>query len=128
MREMQERSKRRQSIIIKGLHAQSPRDLAHKFGELSLSYTGTRVEISDIIPIPNHTDLFRAKILDDDNRKLVLERAKTLKDTEYNSVFIRRDLTYAQRKELRERRAQRVGEQTDDPSSERHHDPPAPSN
>ena len=108
MREMQERAKRKQSIIIKGLHAQSPRELAAKFGELSLGFTGVRVELSDIVPIPNHTDLYRAKILDDEDRKLVLERAKSLKDTEYKTVFIRRDLTYAQRQELRDRRAQRA--------------------
>lgn len=108
MREIQERAKRKQSVIIKGMHANSPRDLSTKFGDLSLTFTGTRVELTDVVPIPNHSDLFRAKILNDDNRKLVLERAKTLRDTEHASVFIRRDLTFAQRKELRERRAQRT--------------------
>ena len=108
MREIQERAKRKQSVIIKGMHAQTPRELITKFGDLSLAFSGTRVELTDVVPIPNHSDLFRAKILNDDDRKLVLERAKTLRDTEHASVFIRRDLTFAQRKELRERRAQRT--------------------
>lgn len=116
MREIQERAKRKQSVIIKGMHANTPRELINKFGDLSLTFTGIRVELTDIVPIPNHSDLFRAKILNDDNRKLVLERAKTLRDTEHASVFIRRDLTFAQRKELRERRAQR----TDNAASEGH--------
>ena len=107
MREIQERSKRRQSVIIKGMHATSARDLISQFANLSDSFTGTRVELSDVTPIANHSDLFRAKILDDDHRKLVLDRAKTLRDSEHAHVFIRRDLTFAQRKELRERRAQR---------------------
>ena len=110
MREMQERAKRRQSIIIKGLQAQSARQLAAKFGDLSHSFTGTRVELSEVVPIANHSDLYRAKILDDDHRRLVLDRAKTLRETEHANVFIRRDLTFAQRKDLRERRAQRSGE------------------
>ena len=107
MREIQERSKRRQSVIIKGMHATSARDLISQFADLSHSFAGTRVELSDVAPIANHSDLFRAKILDDDHRKLVLDRAKTLRDSEHAHVFIRRDLTFAQRKELRERRAQR---------------------
>lgn len=110
MGELQEREKRKQSIVIKGMHASSSEDLVRKFRELSFSFTGTRVELTDIVPIHNHTDLFRAKILDEDNRKEVLEKAKSLKDTEHRSVFIRRDLTYAQRKELRERRALRISE------------------
>ena len=109
MREMQERAKRRQSVIIKGIQARSAADFISKFGDLSESFAGTRVELSGVTPIPNHSDLFRAKILDDDHRRLVLDRAKTLKDTENGNVFICRDLTFAQRKELRERRAQRNG-------------------
>ena len=100
MREMQERSKRRQSVIIKGMHVQSARDLISKFRDLSHSFAGTRVELTDVVPIANHSDLFRAKILDEDHRRLVLDRAKTLRDTDHATVFIRRDLTFAQRKEL----------------------------
>ena len=109
---MQERSKRRQSVIIKGIHAQTARQLATKFGDLSENFVGTRVELSDVVPITNHSDLYRAKILNEEHRRLVLDRAKRLKDTEHATVFIRRDLTYIQRKELRERRAQRSSEGT----------------
>ena len=73
---------------------------------------GTRVELSDVVPITNHSDLYRAKILNEEHRRLVLDRAKRLKDTEHATVFIRRDLTYIRRKELRERRAQRSSEGT----------------
>ena len=89
MRELQEREKRKQSIVIKGMHASSSEDLVRKFRELSFSFTGTRVELTDIVPIHNHTDLFWAKILDEDKRtKILLEKAKSLKDTEHKSVFI----------------------------------------
>lgn len=106
MLEMQERAKRKQSVIVRGMKAQFCRELVIKFGDLSQDVMGTRVELSDVVRIPGHSDLFRAKILDDVHRKLVLDKAKTLKDSAYSSVFIRRDLTFAQRKDLRERRAQ----------------------
>ena len=128
MREMQERAKRRQSVIIKGIQARSAADFISKFGDLSESFAGTRVELSGVTPIPNHSDLFRAKILDDDHRRLVLDRAKTLKDTENDNVFIRRDLTFAQRKELRERRAQRNGEGAVHTENSETHNSPGPSN
>ena len=128
MRELQEREKRKQSVVIKGMHASSSEELTRKFRELSFSFTGTRVELTDVVPIHNHTDLFRAKILDEDNRKRVLENAKSLKDTEHNSVFIRRDLTYAQRKELRERRALRVSEDGRNPAAEGQAGPSTPPN
>ena len=129
MREMQERAKRRKSVIIKGMHARSAGDLISKFKDLSESFAGTRVELSEVTPIPNHSDLFRAKIIDDDHRKLVLDRAKTLKDTDHYDVFIRRDLTFAQRKDLRERRAaQRNGDGSADVQNSDAQNSPVPPN
>ena len=105
VREVQEREKRRQSVIIRGLGASSPSGAATSFAALSEKMFGTRVELSHVVTIPKHGDLFRAKILDEELRKLVLTRAKTLKDSEYGQVYIRRDLTYKQREELRNRQS-----------------------
>ena len=41
--------------------------------------------------------MFRAKITSDEQRKQVLNSAKTLKGTQYDKVYISRDLTRAQR-------------------------------
>ena len=105
VREMQEQAKRRQSVIIRGLGVSSLSGVASSFSSLTERMFGMKVELSDVVPIPNHQDLFRAKILNEENRKLVLTRAKSLRDTEYGQVFIRRDLTYKQRQELRNRMA-----------------------
>ena len=68
---------------------------------------GERVELIDVVRIASATDLFRGKVQDDELRRRVLENAKRLKDLdEFKEVFIRRDLTFAQRKELQLRRAQ----------------------
>ena len=62
--------------------------------------------LEDVVRIPSETDLYRGKIKDDSTRKLILDKAKNLKgSTQFGSVFIRRDLTYNQRMELRARRA-----------------------
>lgn len=104
LREMHEREKRKDSVVIRGLRATTPRGISTEFGELTLKMMGTRVELSDIVHIPGHAGLCRGKILNDTNRKLVLDRAKTLKGTEYDGVFIRKDLTYDQRCVLKARR------------------------
>ena len=65
---------------------------------------GTKVELSDIVIIPGHGGICRAKILNSSDKKLVLDQAKDLRNTEYKHVYIRRDLTYAQRGELKRRR------------------------
>lgn len=106
IREIREREKRKHSIIIRGLGASSPRDAALKFAETAVSVFALVVELTDVVAIPGHPDLYRAKILDDSLRKKVLEKAKSLKDSQHRDVFIRRDLTYKQRLELRQRRAQ----------------------
>ena len=110
IKEMNEINKRRNSIIIKGLTADSPRDLTHKFSLLTQEVMGTSVTVSDVSSIPNHRNIFRAKILNDDLRKLVLDKSKSLRGSAYNDVYISRDLTYAQRAEMFARRQARRAE------------------
>ena len=112
VRELAERDKRKHSVIIKGLSASTPRDMALKFKRLTSEVMDKAVEVTEVTAIPNHPQIFRAKILDDDNRNLVLEKAKYLKDTEdYKGVYISRDLTYAQRTALFNRRkAKKTGQ------------------
>ena len=104
---MRERDKRRHSIIVKGLRATSPTDLTNQFRQIAEEHMGTTVDLTDITLIPGHPTIYRAKIVDDTLRKLVLDKAKQLKGTEHDSVFISRDLTYAQRTELYQRRQAR---------------------
>ena len=102
--EVREREKRRSSVIIKGLKAKTPDAIASEFAELTSVMMGCRVTLSDIIKIKDHPELCRAKIMSNDQRVLVLDKAKTLKDSQYDHVYIRRDLTFTQRQELKMRR------------------------
>ena len=111
LRELQERDKRKDSVIVRGLEASSPADLAARFAELTQTNMGKRIELTEVKAIPSHPDIYRAKIMNADDKKLVLDRAKNLRGTRYDKVFIRRDLTYSQRAELRERRLSKQSQQ-----------------
>ena len=102
LRELQKRDKHRESVIVHGLEASSPAVLVTRFAELTENNMGKRVELTEVRAIPSHPDLYRAKILNAGDRKLVLDIAKNLHGTRHDKVFIRRDLTFAQRAELRE--------------------------
>lgn len=104
LRELHEREKRKESVVIHGLRSTSTRGVSTEFGELTQKMMGTKVELTDIVPIPGHAGLYRGKILNENDRKLVLDRAKTLKGTDYDRVYIRKDLTYNQRCALKVRR------------------------
>ena len=122
VKEINEINKRRNSIIIKGLVADSTRDLSQKFSLLTQEVMGTPVMLSDVTCIPNHSNIYRAKILNDDIRKQVLDKSKFLRGTVYNDVFISRDLTYSQRAERFARRQARRSEANNVPQQ-----PPASS-
>ena len=106
LRELEEQRKRRDSLVIRGLEANSAQAAVKKFETVSEHLIQHKVTLEDVVRIPSETDLYRGKIKDDSTRKLILDKAKNLKgSTQFGSVFIRRDLTYNQRMELRARRA-----------------------
>ena len=77
---------------------------------LTETIIGKSIELSEVKAIPSHPDNYRAKIINADEKKLVLDRTKNLRGTRYE-VFIRRDLIYSQRAELRERRLNKQPQQ-----------------
>ena len=107
VRELREREKRRNSIIIKGLQASSVGELVAKFEQMSETQLGGKVKLTDVVKIPNQTHMYRANIASDEQRKKVLDQAKNLKGSNFDPVFISKDLTRAQRTVLYERRKAR---------------------
>lgn len=104
IRELREREKRRFSLVIRGLMSNSPAGVTAEFGDITSTMMGTRVTLTEVVKIPNNVGLWRAKVLNLEHRELVLEKAKNLKGTQYDHIFIRKDLTYTQRMELKQRR------------------------
>ena len=107
-RELEERNKRKSSIIIRGLEAQSTALASAAFDPVSTHILGSPVALSDVTCINRDKKLYRAKIIDDETRKNLLDNAKKLHNTQYSHIYVSRDLTYNQRKELWERCAQRT--------------------
>ena len=106
LRELQEQQKRRTSIIIRGLGASSASEAVTKFEAVSDHLIHQRVTLTDVVKIPSENDLYRGKVSDDELRKLILDSCRQLRHSDrFGSVFIRRDLTFHQRAELRARRA-----------------------
>ena len=101
--ELDERKKRRSSLVIRGLKASSVAEAAAKFAEVTESLIGEKVVLSDTCRIRSDADLYRGNVHNNRQRKLILEQAKHLKDSSFSQVYIKRDLTYLQRMQLQAR-------------------------
>jgi len=64
------------------------------------------VTLSNIICISRDKNLYRTKIEDESTRKKLLDNAKNLRGSPFNSVYISRDLTFNQRREIASRHSQ----------------------
>ena len=106
-REYDERKKRRDSLIVRGLVCTADNDFPAKFGDLTAAITGSRVAVQKVhcISKPNH--IYRVDIVDRDSRVNILQNAKKLKDnSQFSRVYINRDLTYQQRQDAKSRRSE----------------------
>ena len=101
--ELDERKKRRSSLFIRGLRAASTAEASAKFAEVTESLFGEKVVLSETCRIRNDADLYRGNVHNNRQRKLILEQAKTLKNSSFSHVYIKKDLTYMQRMELQAR-------------------------
>ena len=109
VREMNERTKRKDSIIIRGSGATSGDGVKIKLKDVSRRLTGIEIVLDEVVCINPTTNLFRAKIFNSDHRNRLLEKSKDLAHHEdLKTMYISRDLTYKQREVLRERRRQRA--------------------
>ena len=89
------------SIVILGLSSTTPEGIVSEFRDMTYTMMGSEITLTEAAKIPNNLGLWRANILNPEDRKLVLDRARRLKGSQFDHVFVRRDLRYAQRMELR---------------------------
>ena len=103
LRELQERERRQNSIVLRGCQTDNDRLLRRKLDVCLFLDVGT-VEFSDFVNIGN-TGLFRAKIRDREQRMVLLNNVMRLKNSEqYRFLYIQHDLTYRQRQDMIARR------------------------
>ena len=102
LREIYERDKRKQSIVLRGFKSRSVGEVGREFDEVC-DHLGLRVSLTSVHQIKE--GLFRADVLDREKRLKLLFEAKRLRNSErFRRTFVQRDLTYAQRADLRRRR------------------------
>ena len=127
MREFEERKKRSNSIIIKGINAIDEVAFKNVLDEMCEELVGESLVIDDIFCINRDRNMYRVKVQNRERKTALLLNAKNLKNSQnFSRVFISRDLTYLQRQELaRKRLASRqannsnftpIGPSTDGPS------------
>lgn len=103
--EMEERKKRRESVIFRGVGAESNDDARSRIANITRFLLNDTPLMSDLFCIDRNKGLYRVKIPDDDmRRKLVMEAKNLRNNPEYNNIYVNRDLTFKQRRELYERR------------------------
>ena len=103
--EIREREKRAKSIMIRGMGSDHT-TIQGKFNEVVsfLNDNGLTVQpdslvLTDIVPV--REDLVRAKVMNDSHRRELLDKVKILKNTRFDKVHIKRDLTWNQRSALK---------------------------
>ena len=105
LRELYEQERRQCSVILRGFNAVNQNDVKRKFADICVLLSVDQIELSGLTRI-NEMGLFRAKIMNKEQRSLLLSRVKNLRNSEaYRSVYIQRDLTYRRRQEMMVRRS-----------------------
>lgn len=103
--EMDERRKRKESVIFRGVKVESNEDARTSIANITRYLLNTTPSMSDLFCIDRNKGLYRVKIADDDSRRKLVMEAKNLRNNhEFNGIYVNRDLTFKQRKELYERR------------------------
>ena len=103
-RELKEREKRKDSVVIRGLPNITQEALINKVRTICLLLNIEPVVLSDVTKIGS-TNMFRARIADSSSRMALLTKCHQLRPTEeFGNVYINKDLTYQQRQDLRSRR------------------------
>ena len=106
VREIYEREKRKTSVILRGLGGATQGEVVEKFSQMCIYLNVGNILLTDIVPVAS--GVWRGKILDSHKRQLILADAKKLRHSEnFSRIYIQRDLTFRQRRELIEKRVQR---------------------
>ena len=104
VRELREREKRLDSIIIRGFTTTSVNVVKDKFRDICRVLRLENIELCEVKKV-GPTNLFRATIRDlDMRRELILRSHELARSENFSMVYINKDLTYQQRQELLARR------------------------
>lgn len=115
IRELREREKRRNAIILRGLGDVSVAVMTSKFARIC-EYLGVgQITLGSIKKVGSGM-IYRTVIEDDEKRRELLSKCHRLRSSsEFSRIYLNRDLTHQQRRDLQEKRQQtRRGAQRND--------------
>ena len=105
VRELMERDKRKESVIVRGISCAGEREFREKFAQVTGAVIGRSINPDSFFCIDQSKNLYRISILDSNLRKNLLDNAKNLKNnSDFRNVYLNRDLTFKQRQDLKTRR------------------------
>ena len=118
-REYEERKKRTNSLIVRGIPTGNQQVFRTTFARVCQKLDKT-VSVSDVVPLGTGGNLCRIQVLNKDERFALLASSKNLKNcSEFSNVYISRDLTFNQRRDLaRKRELLRSGRENDPQNSQ----------
>ena len=103
--EFEDRRRRRDCLIIRGINAENTTQLVNSFQAITEEITGTRTTPANTSFISKEKKIFRVEIPNREARMNILANSKKLKDSaNFSSVFFNKDLTYQQRQAAKTRR------------------------
>ena len=103
--EFEDRTRRKDSIIVKGIQATDANHFSITFESITEKIIGEKLTPVRVHCIDQNKAIYRADIPNRELRIKLLQNAKKLKDdNQYKNIYINKDLTFQQRKEARERR------------------------
>ena len=104
VRELYEQDKRKRSVILRGVGNASCEEVKDIFSRVCTFLGVGNVELEDLTRAA--PSVWRGKVLDVSKRTDLLSKAKNLKaSSEFSRIYIQRDLTYRQRREVIAKRA-----------------------
>ena len=108
--EFEERKKRLSSVIVRGINATNNAEFSNQFKAVYRHLLNADPAIESTHCINQENKMYRVKFTDKAQRVEIMQKARELKDSEYRNVYITRDLTLTQRKEIAARRAAARGQ------------------
>ena len=120
-----ERERRKEFIMVRGFEAdESDTTCSDLVSEIFEELTGREVTFSNFLRFDNRPDLVRVKVINENDRKTIISNSINLRNSERSRFFVRRDLTWLQRRELSARYEKRKAEKRDRPDDSSASRPP----
>ena len=118
MWEFEERKKRATSVIVRGTGSNNVGEFTDKFKLLHQFLLNSAPRIANVHCISTESKLYRVTLDSKESRATLMKETSKLKDRpEYKDIYISRDLTLAQRNDMKAKRAARPRGQNREPDS-----------